>query len=111
MSRIISVLSVVLVLSLISCDKIFPVDVGQSTGRGIVRRIDTVHHQVTLSHGSVPNLLYPMTYAYPVKSDAVFHGIHEGDTVSFAIEESQPGSFRVLSMQRIHIRPSRTNVR
>jgi Cu/Ag efflux protein CusF len=91
-----------ILLLLVSCDKLFPVDVGQSSGRGVVRRVDSVNHQVTLAHGTIPNLLHPMTYAYPVKNDAVMNGIHEGDTVSFTIEETQPGAFRVLSMKRIH---------
>ncbi|GEM_PF-2143683 len=87
------------------CNKIFPVDVGVSSGRGIVRRIDFEHHQVTLAHGTIPNLLHPMTYAYPVKSDAVMKSVKEGDTVSFTIEEQKPGEFQILSMKKIHPLP------
>jgi Cu/Ag efflux protein CusF len=101
MRQTLAVLGVLLVL-LPSCNKLFPVDVGQSGGRGIVRRIDTVNHQVTLSHGTIQNLLHPMTYAYPVSDDNVMRGVKEGDTVSFTIEETKPGSFRVLSLKQIH---------
>src|SRR5438045_2229588 len=79
------------------CSKLFPVDTGISSGRGIVRRIDFEHHQVTLAHGTVPNLLHPMTYAYQVKNDSIMKPLSEGDTVSFTIEESEPGTFRILS--------------
>ena len=88
-----------------SCSKLMPVDVGTGEGRGIVRRIDFEHHEVTLSHGTVPNLLHQMTYAYAVKSDSIMRSVKEGDTVSFTIEESQPGTFRVLSMKQIHPPP------
>jgi len=95
-------MAILMALLIMSCNKLFPVDVGQSGGRGIVRRIDTVNHQVTLSHGTVPNLLHPMTYAYPVSDDDVMRGVNEGDTVSFTIEEIKPGAFRILSLKRIH---------
>src|SRR5438128_1993953 len=86
------------ILFCVGCSKLFSVDTGVSTGRGIVRRIDLEHHQVTLAHGRIPNLLNPMTYAYPVKSDAILKGVNEGDTVRFTIQEQPPGTFRVLSM-------------
>lgn len=92
-------------IAIAGCDKIFPVDVGVSSGRGIVRRIDLEHHQVTLSHGTVANLLHPMTYAYPVKNDSVLRSAKEGDTVSFTIQEQKPGEFQVLSMKQIHPKP------
>src|SRR5579871_4021879 len=77
------------------CSKLFPVDTGTGTGRGIVRRIDFDHHLITLEHGRVTNLLNPMTYSYAVKSDNIMRPIKEGDTVSFTIEENPPGTFRV----------------
>ncbi len=91
-----------LAASLMSCSKLFPVDVGTGEGRGIVRRIDFEHHMITLSHGRIPNLLNPMTYAYALKNDSIMRGLSDGDTVSFTIEESQPGTFRILSLKKIH---------
>ena len=89
-------------LLLVGCNKLYPVDVGVSTGRGIVRRVDFEHHMITLSHGTIPNLLHPMTYAYPVKSDSIMKGLKLEDTVSFTIQETKPGSFLVLSMKKVH---------
>jgi Cu/Ag efflux protein CusF len=91
------------------CTKIFPVDTGVGTGRGIVRRIDFDHHLITLEHGRITNLLNPMTYSYSVRSDSIMKPINEGDTVSFSIEEKPPGTFVVLSLQKIHsLRGQRT---
>jgi len=84
------------------CNKLYPVDVGVDSGRGIVRRVDFEHHMVTLSHGTVPNLLHPMTYAYPVKTDSLMRGLQPNDTISFTIQEIKPGSFLILSMKKIH---------
>ncbi|HEX5315674.1 MAG TPA: copper-binding protein [Candidatus Kapabacteria bacterium] len=92
------------ILLLAGCSKLVP-DVGTGTGRGIVRRLDFEHHEVTLSHGTVPHLLHPMTYAYVVSNDSIMRTVREGDTVSFTIEESHPGTFRVLSMKPIHPTP------
>ena len=89
-------------LILTGCDKFYPVDVGVSTGKGIVRRADFEHHMITLSYGTIPNLLHPMTYAYPVKNDSIMKGLKPEDTVSFTIQEMKPGSFVVLSMKKIH---------
>src|SRR5438045_2082884 len=85
---------------LIGCSKLYPVDIGVGTGRGIVRRIDYEHHLITLEHGTVPKLLNPMTYSYAVRTDAIMRPIAEGDTVSFTIEEKPPGEFRVLSLEK-----------
>jgi len=104
MKNIISIIlhTSTLILLFAGCNKLVPVDVGIGTGRGIVRQLDFEHHEVTLSHGTVPNLLHPMTYAYAVSNDSIMRTVSEGDTVSFTVEESQPGTFRVLSMKQIH---------
>lgn len=94
-----------LILVFAGCGKLVPADAGIGTGRGIVRRLDFEHHEVTLSHGTVPHLLHSMTFAYPVSNDSILRMVKEGDTVSFTIEESQPGAFRVLSMKQIHPTP------
>jgi Cu/Ag efflux protein CusF len=64
--------------------------------------VDFEHHMVTLAHGTVPNLLHPMTYAYPVKTDSLMRGLEPNDTISFTIQELKPGSFLILSMKKIH---------
>ena len=94
--------SLLLFLVLAGCNRLYPVDVGVGTGRGVVRRVDFEHHMITLSHGTIPNLLNAMTYAYPVKSDSIMKGLKALDTVSFTIQEIKPGSFVVLSTKKIH---------
>src|ERR1700733_12922988 len=87
--------------SLLSCSKFYPVDTGVGTGKGIVRRVDSVHRQLTLAHGTVSKLLHPMTYAYPVKNDAMLVGLVPGDSVTFSIEERAPGDFMIQSVRKI----------
>ena|SRR5204863_3024118 len=99
MSRIVGACALLLV---IGCKKYTSVDLGVGTGRGIVRRIDFEHHQITLEHGVISNLVHPMTYAYPVRSDSLMKPFSEGDTVSVTIKEDPPGQFVVLSLKRIH---------
>jgi Cu/Ag efflux protein CusF len=82
-----------------------PPDIGTGSGRGIVRRVDYDHHMITLEHGTIKNLLNPMTYSYPVKSDTIMRPIHEGDTVTVTIEENPPGEFRVLALKQVHPPP------
>lgn len=88
------------------CSKLFPAESVTGTGRGVVRRIDLEHHQITLSHGTVQNLLHPMTFAYPVKSDKLMQGISVSDTVSFSIRELKPGSFLIESLAKAEHRGS-----
>lgn len=102
MKRLILHSSAFTLLVLLGCSKLFPVDTGTGTGRAIVRRIDYDHHLITLEHGRVANLLNPMTYSYVVRSDSIMRPINEGDTVSFTIQEQPPGTFRVLSLTKIH---------
>ena len=91
-----------MLISIVSgCQKLFPVDSGVGTGRGIVRRIDFDHHQITLSHGTVGMILHPMTYAYEVKSDSMMKNLNVGDSVNFSIEEPSPGAFVVQSLKKI----------
>jgi Cu/Ag efflux protein CusF len=101
MSRTLWVLAVV---SLFGCKKYTSVDVGVGTGRGIVRRIDTEHHLITLEHGPVTNLLNPMTYSYAVTNNSIMQPFAEGDTVAFTMKEEPPGQFIVLSLKKIHER-------
>src|SRR2546423_563215 len=89
------------IIVLLGCNKLYPVDTGISTGRGVVRRVDLEHHQITLAHGTIPRLMHPMTYAYPVKNDAMLNGLMPGDSVSFTIEETKPGSFLVESVKKL----------
>lgn len=84
-----------------SCDKIFPVDVGEGQAKGTVLRVDTVHYQVTLDHEEVPNLIEAMTFSYPVKDRAMLRDLHPLDTVIFTLKETSPGSFEVESIRRI----------
>ncbi len=91
---------ILMLLSVTSCQKLFPVDSGVGTGKGIVRRVDTVHHLITLSHGTVGTILHPMTYAYPVKSNAMMKNFAEGDSVNFSIHELKPGVFLVESLTK-----------
>ncbi|MDP4198364.1 MAG: copper-binding protein [Bacteroidota bacterium] len=96
-----------LLFAMLGCNKLFPVDTGTGSGRGIVRRIDYEHHLITLEHGTVPKLLSPMMYSYPLISDSIMKPIKEGDTVHFTIEELKLGEFRVLTLQKIHPKPRR----
>jgi Cu/Ag efflux protein CusF len=42
-----------------------------------------------------------MTYAYSVKNDTMMNGLAPGDSVSFTIQETQPGAFRIESVRRM----------
>ena len=102
------ILILVLAVFAIGCDRLFPVDVGTSSARGVVRRIDYVNHMITLDHERIPNLLEAMTFAYPVRKDSLMNGLLPQDTVAFTLTESSPGNFVVQSLRRVGIPKTRT---
>ena len=56
---------------------------------GIVKKIDKTNHQVTLSHGPLPNGMPAMTMAFRVKNPAWLAQMKEGQKIRFATEEIQ----------------------
>jgi Cu/Ag efflux protein CusF len=92
---------ILLTAAVASCDKIFPVDVGQGDAKGTVLRVDTVHYLVTIDHEEIPNLIQAMTFSYPVKNRAMLRDLRPLDTVMFTLKELSPGNFEVESIRKI----------
>jgi Cu/Ag efflux protein CusF len=60
-------------------------------GHGLVKKVDKAKGTVTLSHGSLPNGMPPMTMAYKVKDVAWLDQLKAGQKIRFATDPADGG--------------------
>lgn len=68
---------------------------------GVVRKIDTVNHKITLKHGPLVNLDMPgMTMMFRVVSPTLLNNVKEGDAVKFHVER-RDGALTITEIQPV----------